>query len=59
MVRKKIFSILPTIADEAEKNLLYRHDKLYELTKEGPLSLVLFESIFILFSTVSRGHPSL
>ncbi len=27
-----------------DKNLLYRHDKPYEPTKEGPLSFVLFES---------------
>jgi hypothetical protein len=59
MVRKIIFSIWPTTADEAEKNLMYRHDNRYELTKEGPLSLVLFESPFISVSTVSsRGHPS-
>jgi hypothetical protein len=58
-LRKKIFSTLPTRAAEAERNLFYRHDKSNELTKEGPLSLVLFESTFISVSTVSRGHPSL
>jgi hypothetical protein len=29
-----------------------------ELTKEGPLSFVLFESPFTSVSTVSMGHPS-
>jgi hypothetical protein len=56
---EKKFSTGPTRAAEAEKNILYRHDKPYELTKKGPLSLVLFESPFISVSTVSsRGHPS-
>jgi hypothetical protein len=41
------------------KNLLYRHDKPNEPTKEGPLLIVLFESPFTSVSTVSRGHPSL
>ncbi len=38
---------------------MYRHDKLNETTKEGPLSFALFESPFISVSKVSRGHPSL
>jgi hypothetical protein len=42
-----------------DTNLLYRHDKPNETTKEGPLLYVLFESPFILVSTVSRDHPSL
>jgi hypothetical protein len=37
------------------ENLLYRHGKPNEPTKEGPLSLVLFESPFISVSTV--GMP--
>ncbi len=41
------------------KNLLYRHGRPYESTKEGPLSFVLFESSFASVSTVSRGHLSL
>jgi hypothetical protein len=41
------------------KNLLYRHDKPNEPTKEGPLSFVLFESPFTSISTVSSGQPSL
>jgi hypothetical protein len=41
------------------KNLLYWHDKPKEPTKEGPLSFVLFESLFSSVSTVSRDHPSL
>ncbi len=41
------------------RNLLYRHDKPYEPTKEGPLSFVLFESPFTSVLTVSRVHPSL
>jgi hypothetical protein len=58
-VRKKIFSTGPTRAAEAEKNLLYRHDKPYELTKEGPLLLVLIEYPYTSVSSVSRGHLSL
>ncbi len=44
------------------KNLLYRHDKPKEPTKEGSLSFVLFEFPFSSVSTVSRDqrdHPSL
>ncbi len=37
-----------------DKYLLYRHDKLSETTKEGPLLFVLFESPFTRVSTVSR-----
>jgi hypothetical protein len=46
-------------AVKAEQNLLYRHDKPNEPTKEGSLSFVLLESPFTSVSTVSRGHPSL
>jgi hypothetical protein len=38
---------------------LYRHVKPNKPPKEGPLSFVLFESPFLLVSTVSRGHFSL
>ncbi len=42
------------------KNLLYRHDKPNEPTKEGLLSFVFFEFPFTSVSTVSSGgHPSL
>jgi hypothetical protein len=41
------------------KNILHRHDKPNESTKEGTLSFVLFESPFTSDSTVSRDHPSL
>ncbi len=37
------------------KNLFYRHDKLDEPTKKGPLSFVLLESPFTSVSTVSSG----
>jgi hypothetical protein len=42
-----------------KKNLLYRHDRLNgpKKTKEGPLSLVLFESPVTSVSTVSREPP--
>jgi hypothetical protein len=38
------------------KNLLYRHDKISEPTKEGPLSFVFFESPFTSVSTVHMGY---
>jgi hypothetical protein len=41
-----------------DKNLFHRHDKPNELTKEKPLSFVLFDSPLTSVSTVSRGHPS-
>ncbi len=42
------------------KNLLYRHDKPNEPTKEGlPFSFVLFEFPFTSASTVNRGLPAL
>jgi hypothetical protein len=41
------------------KNLLYRYGKPNEPTKEGSLSIVLFESPFTSVSAVSRAHPSL
>jgi hypothetical protein len=47
----------PTRAAKANKDLLYRHDKRKEPTKEGPLSFVLFESPFSSVSTVSKDHP--
>jgi hypothetical protein len=59
-MRKKIYCSGPTIEHpRQDKNLLYRHDKPDEPTKEGPLSFVLFESPFTPVSTVSRGQPSL
>ncbi len=36
---KKIFGTGPTRAVKAEQNLLYRHDKPNQLTKEGPFHL--------------------
>jgi hypothetical protein len=56
---EKIFCAGPTRAVKAEQNLLYRHDKPNEPSREGPLSSVLFESPFTSVSTFSRGHPSL
>jgi hypothetical protein len=41
------------------KNLLYRHGKPNEPTKEGTLSFVLFESPFTQVSTVSKAQSSL
>jgi hypothetical protein len=41
------------------KNLLYRHYKPNEPTKEGSHSIELFKSPSTSVSTVSRGHPSL
>ncbi len=40
---------------------MYRHDKLNELTKEGPLSFEQYYLIPLLpaVSTVSKGHPYL
>jgi hypothetical protein len=40
------------------RNLLYWLEEPNEPTKEGPLSYVLPEPQFALFSTASRGHPS-
>jgi hypothetical protein len=48
-----------TWAAKQDKNLLYRHDMPNEPTKEGPLSLVLYESPFTPVSTVRKGHPFL
>jgi hypothetical protein len=42
-----------------EKSILYWLDKPNESTKEGLLSIVLFESPSPQFQQVSRGHPSL
>jgi len=54
---QKKFCTGPSRAAKAEKNILYRHDKPNELTKqEGPHSL---ESPFTSVSTASRGHLSL
>ncbi len=39
-----------------DKNLLYQHNELNELTKEGPLSYVLRVSPFASISTVSMGQ---
>jgi hypothetical protein len=44
---------------EEPRQNMYRHDKPYKPTKEGPLSVVLFEFPFTSVSTVSRGHRSL
>ncbi len=51
---KKYFVVGRLEQPSQNKNLLYRHDKPSETTKEGPLSFS-FTSI----STVSRGHPSI
>jgi hypothetical protein len=53
-----MFCTGPTRAAKAEQNLVYRHGKFNEPTKEGLRSFVLFESPFTSVSTVSRGHPS-
>jgi hypothetical protein len=56
---EQIFCTGMTRVAKAEKNILYRHDKPNEPTKEGPLSFLLFESPFTPVSIISRGHPSL
>jgi hypothetical protein len=48
---EKIFCTGPTRAANAEKNLLYRHEKPNEPTKKGPLSFVLFGPSFTSVST--------
>jgi hypothetical protein len=58
-VEKKYFVLGRLEQPRLNKNLMYRHDKPKEPTKERPLSFVLFESPFVLVSTVSMGHPSL
>jgi hypothetical protein len=58
-VRNKYFVLGRVEQPRQNKNLFYRHDKLKEPIKEGPLSYVLFESPFISVSKVSRGHHSL
>ncbi len=50
--------LVPKNSPMQKKNLLYRHDKLNEPNKEGPLSFVFFESPFSSVSTDIRGHPS-
>ena len=60
MVMKKIFFVLGRLEQPKQnENLLYRHDKPNELTKERPLSFELFESSFASVLIVSWGHPSL
>ncbi len=49
-------NIKPVGLQVSKKNI---NLKIYEPTKEGPLSYVLQESPFASVSTVSRGHPSL
>ncbi len=56
---KKYFVLGRLEQPRQNKNLLYRRDKPHEPTKEGPLSFVLFESLFTSVSTVSSGHRSL
>jgi hypothetical protein len=59
-VRNKIYCTGRTrVANIEQKSLVLRHDKPNEQTKEGPFSLVLFESSFTSLSTVSRSTPSL
>ncbi len=58
-VRNKHFVLGRQEQSRQKKNLLYRHDKPNESTKEGPLSFALFVSPFTSVSTASRGHPSL
>jgi hypothetical protein len=58
-LRKKIFCTEPTRAAKAEQKSLVSARQAQQTNKEGPLSLVLFESPFASVSTVSRGHPSL
>jgi hypothetical protein len=53
---EKYFVLGRLVQPRQNKNLLYRHDKPNEPIKKGPLSFVLFES---LFTSVSRGLPSL
>jgi hypothetical protein len=58
---EEIFCTEPTRAakKKAEQNLLYRHDKSSEPTKNGPLSFALFESPFPSQSNeLTRGPPS-
>ncbi|MFO0001806.1 MAG: hypothetical protein ACK559_11820, partial [bacterium] len=57
-VREKYFVLGRLEQPRQNKNLLYRHDKPSEPTREGPLSCVLFESPFTSVSTDSGGHPS-
>ncbi len=45
--------------EQPSQNIVHRHDKPNEPTKDGPLLCVLFESQFTSVSKVSRGHPSL
>jgi hypothetical protein len=58
-VRKKYFLLGRLEKPRQKKNLVYRHNKPNEPTKEGLLSFVLFESLLTSVSTVSRGHLSL
>jgi len=57
-MRKKYFVLDRLEQPRPDKNLLYRHDKTNEPTKEGPLSFVLLESPFVSVSTVSRAPLS-
>ncbi len=58
-VRKKIFYSGLIRAARQDKSLLYRHDEPNELTKEGPLAFVLFESPFTSVSFNSPQGPPL
>jgi hypothetical protein len=42
---------------EENKNILYRHNKPNKPIKQGPLSVVLFESPFTSLSTSQKGQP--
>ncbi len=57
-MRKKYFVLDRLEQPRQDKNLLHRHDKTNEPTKEEPLSFVLLESPFVLVSTVSMAPLS-
>jgi hypothetical protein len=54
---KKCFVLGRLEQPRQNKNILYRHDKPNEPTKEKPLSFVLFEFSFTSVSTVRRATP--
>jgi hypothetical protein len=56
---KKYFVLGQLEQQRQNRYLVYRHNKPNKPPKEGPLSIVLFESPFTSVSIVSKGHTSL
>ncbi len=56
-LEKEYITVLPLQCSQGRTKISYRHDKPNEPTKEGHLSLVLFESPFNLSFNSQQGPP--